>query len=45
MKENQNKPTKKNGGVSIRVVGIITTVVAIGLAFYAFALSGYLAET
>ena len=31
--------------MSIRVVGIITTVVAIGLAFYAFALSGYLAET
>lgn len=45
MNENVKAVTKKNGGVSIRVVGIITTVVAIGLAFYAFALSGYIAET
>ncbi|MDO4796594.1 MAG: GGDEF domain-containing protein [Coriobacteriales bacterium] len=45
MNEKQKQLAKQNGGVSIRVVGIITTVIAIGLSFYAFALSGYIAET
>lgn len=44
MKETQTKEEKKNGGVSIRVVGIITTIAAIVLAFFAFALAGFIAD-
>ncbi len=44
MKETQTKEEKKNGGVSIRVVGIITTIAAIALAFFAFALAGFIAD-
>ena len=35
---------KKNGGISIRVVGIITTVVAVLLAFFAFTLAGFISD-
>lgn len=44
MKKNQREEAKKNGGVSIRVIGIITIAIAVGLAFYAFALTGYIGE-
>lgn len=44
MKEEQKKDAKKNGGVSIRVVGIVTIFIAIGLAFFAFTLAGHIAD-
>ena len=44
MKESQKAEAKKSGGVSIRVIGITTIVIAVGLAFYAFALTGYIGE-
>lgn len=44
MKEEQTKETKKNGGVSIRIIGIVTIVAAIALAFFAFTLAGYIAD-
>lgn len=44
MKENQKDDVKKSGGVSIRVIGVITIAAAMLLAFYAFALAGYIAD-
>ena len=45
MTKSQEHDARKNGGVSIRVVGIVTIVSAIGLAFVAFALAGLIANT
>ncbi|MDO4807533.1 MAG: diguanylate cyclase [Coriobacteriales bacterium] len=44
MEENTKKDAKKSG-VSIRIVGICTIVVAVALSFFAFALAGYIADT
>ena len=44
MKREQKATAKKSGGVSIRLVGIVTTIIAIALAFIAFTLSGKLAD-
>lgn len=43
MKENPKKDPSKSGGVSIRAVGIVTIIIAIILAFYAFYLAGKVA--
>lgn len=44
MNDEQKKEVKESGGVSIRVVGIVTTIAAVALAFYAFALAGFIAD-
>jgi hypothetical protein len=44
MNDEQMKEAKKSGGVSIRIVGIVTTVIAVAFAFFAFVLAGYIAD-
>lgn len=44
MSENKKKDLKKSGGVSIRVVGIVTIAIAILLAFFAFTVAGHIAD-
>ena len=43
MKTNEIK-TRSNGGISIRVIGGVTTAIAIAFAFYAFALAGQVGD-
>lgn len=44
MTKSTKEEAKKSGGVSIRVVGIVTTIIAILLAFFAFTLAGFISD-